>query len=139
MKKCWQIFVGVLAIVLVMMACGSPAPEYVLRGWTVTPSIVASTQTPIVVVHTGTPLPTLAPVFVEITNTPVPTSEALEKCVLADVTVHLRPSPNTSGYPIEVLANGQRVNDLGGRVGKWWFVSVGKNQGWVDGAYLADC
>jgi hypothetical protein len=136
MKKCWQIFFAVFVLVLAMMACGSPAPEYVLRGWTVTPSIVASTQTPIVVIHTSTPLPTLTPVYVEITNTP---EQVLAKCVSASVAVHLRPSPNTSGYPIEALANGIEVKDLGGRSGKWWFVSVGDKQGWVDSGYLGRC
>jgi hypothetical protein len=67
------------------------------------------------------------------------------KCavVTASETVHLRPSPNTTGYPIEVLANGVEVVDLGGRVendlGTWWYVNVGKNQGWINGKYLDGC
>jgi hypothetical protein len=132
--KRWQVFMGVLAILLAVLACGQPAQEWQLRGWTVTPSLtpsVANTLTPTV--------PTQTPFIVVISQTPEPTKHVLAKCVQADVMVHLRPSANTSGYPIEVLANGERIVDLGGRVGKWWFVSHGSNQGWVDSDYLTPC
>ena len=134
-----QIFIAFLILVLAMLACGNPAPEYVLRGWTVTPSMeVLPTQTPYVVTQEVVmeQLVTGTPIYIEITNTPEPVAEL---CVLADVAVHLRPSPSTQNYPIEVLANETKVQDLGGRDGKWWFVSVSDKQGWVDSNYLADC
>jgi hypothetical protein len=134
MKKCWQIFFGVLAIVLAMLACGQPAEEWQLRGWTVTPSLTSTVaNTPTLVLATQTPF------IGEITSTPQPTAEVLAKCISADVAVHLRPSPSTENYPIEALANGIEVKDLGGRSGKWWFVVVGDKQGWVDSNYLGEC
>ena len=133
--KRWQIFLIFFGIlVLAILACGQPAEEWQLRGWTVTPSLtqtIANTLTPTV--------PTQTPFVQIITATAEATKEVLAKCVEANVTVHLRPSANTSGYPIEVLANGERIVDLGGRVGKWWFVSHGANQGWVDSNYLTQC
>lgn len=133
MKKCWQSVAGVLAIVLAMLACGGQSdvkPISFANTPTPTSTKVLATQTPYIVQITITPLPTLTP------------TRVLAKCVQADVTVYLRPSANTSGYPIEVLANGEQIVDLGGRVGKWWFVSHGSNQsnqGWVDSNYLRDC
>lgn len=121
-------------VVLAMLACGQPAAEWQLRGWTVTPSLTqtfANTLTPTV--------PTQTPFVQVITATMEATKEVLAKCVQSDLTVYLRPSANTTGYPIEVLANGQKVLDLGGRVGKWWFVAHGANQGWIDSNYLSDC
>ena len=121
MKKCWQIIFAVGVIVLATVGCRlSPSEPRELNLYP-SPTVLA-TQTPIVVIHTSTPLPTLTPVYIQITNTP---EQVLAKCVLANVAVHLRPSPSTENYPIQVLANGQKVTDLGGRTSKWWFVSVG--------------
>lgn len=129
--KRWQMFmIFITALVLANIACGGQSniqPISFANTPTSVPTEALATQTPFFVEITTTPLPTLSP------------TEVLAKCVKADVLVHLRPSPNTSGYPIEVLANGRQVVDLGGRVGKWWFVSVGKNQGWVDSNYLGEC
>jgi uncharacterized lipoprotein YajG len=131
--KAMILFVTVL--MLAALACGQPAPEYILRGWTVTPSPTANaepSQTPIVIQETVV-------VIEQITNTPEPTGEPIALCVSAQETVHLRPSPNTDGYPITVLENGARVNDLGGRSGQWLYVSVEDKQGWINGAYLGNC
>src|SRR4051794_25714251 len=117
MKKVLAILCGMLAIVLASLACGQQAPEYVLRGWTVTPSLtptIANTPSPVV--------PTQTPYIVEITNTPQPTQEVLAKCVSASETVYLRPSPSTDNYPIEAMVNGTKVTDLGGHSGNWYFV-----------------
>lgn len=130
MKKCWQFVAGVLAIVLASLACGGQSNIQTVNFAntpTATSTKVLASQTPLIQVITATNLPTLA------------STKVLAICVQADVQVHLRPSPNTSGYPIEVLANGERIVDLGGRVGKWWFVSHGTNQGWVDSNYLRGC
>ena len=54
MKRGWRSAFGIVAIVLAMLACGQQAPEYVIRGWTATPSPTATalasrTPTPIVI------------------------------------------------------------------------------------------
>lgn len=131
---------GLSLLVLANVACG-------MGDWvvTITPtSTFANTPVP-----SETVLPTISVTPTEVlakdTPTPEPTSESVGKCavVTADETVHLRPSPNTSGYPIEVLAKDTQIADLGGRVendeGTWFYVSVGKNQGWVNGKYIGDC
>jgi hypothetical protein len=120
--------------VLATLACGQQAPEYVLRGWTVTPSLTPTVQAS----STYVP-PTQTPYVIQITNTPEPTNEVSTKCVSASVAVHLRPSPSTDNYPVEVLANGAKVTDLGGRDGKWVFVQVGDKQGWINSEYLTQC
>jgi hypothetical protein len=133
-----KFLIALLVLVLASLACGQKAPEWQLRGWTVTPSLTPDarpTQTPVLVEITTTPLATQTPNLVIVSATPNPTS----LCVSASVAVHLRPSPSTDNYPIEVLANGTRVTDLGGRSGVWYFVELGDNQGWVSGLYLGEC
>lgn len=127
---------ALLALVVALLACGNPAPEWQLRGWTVTPSPF-STSTPIIVEVEKT-------VVVQITSSPAPTltvqpTEEVRLCVNADETVYLRPSAGVNGYPILPLENGTIVLDLGGRDGEWVFVAVGDKRGWINKAYIEDC
>jgi hypothetical protein len=45
----WQLLFALAVWALAILACGSKAPEYVLRGWTVTPPPPTATSTPPVV------------------------------------------------------------------------------------------
>ena len=97
-----------------------------------------ATQTPLVVVWTGTPNATYtpnAPTIIVLTQTPNSTS----LCVSALVAVHLRPSPNADNYPITIIPNGTLLTDLGGKDGNWIFVQFGDKQGWVNMNYIGDC
>jgi hypothetical protein len=139
-KPLSKAFLGLIILVLANLAC-SGMDDIV---FTVTPTF-ANTPTSVLPTITLTPTEVLA----KDTQTPEPTQEVADVsvgkiwCVSAVETVHLRPSPNTSGYPIQVLANGEQITDLGGRVenelGTWLYVSVGKNQGWINEKYLGDC
>jgi hypothetical protein len=131
-----KILAALFVLAVVLLACGQPAPEWQLRGWTVTPSPFEPTQTPVVVQITTTPPLTYTPIVKVVTETPRPTEKM---CVDALVAVHLRPSPNESGYPIMVLVNGAVVEDLGGRSGEWIFVRYIEAQGWVFEEYLSAC
>jgi len=123
--------VAFLVLVVATLACGTPAEEWELRGWTVTPSLSQpATTTPTLVVATQTPF------IIEVTNTNQP-ADIL--CIVAQEAVNLRPSPNITGYPIVALKNGEKVIDLGGRSGTFMFVQIGDKQGWVHGDYVRAC
>lgn len=126
---------AILLLVVAHLACGSPAPDYVLRGWTVTPSVVAQpSQTPfvvketVVVAHQETVV-----VVAHVTPTPG------RLCVVAQEAVYLRPSPSTDNHPIVPLLSREEVLDLGGRSGTWIFAQVRDKQGWVQGKYVGEC
>lgn len=123
-----------LPLVMALLACGQPAEEWQSRGWTVTPSPFSPTQTPAIVQITTTPASTYTPVVKVVTETPLGSL-----CISALVTVHLRPSAGTGGYPITVLENKTVVEDLGGRDGVWWFVKYGELSGWVHSSYVVAC
>lgn len=139
LKPLHKVLIGLTLLVLATLACSGMGDLVI----TVTPTF-ANTPIPS---ETLLPLITEAPteVLANITPTLEATLESVGKCaaVTASETVHIRPSPNTSGYPIQVLANGEQITDLGGRVtnelGTWWYVSVGKIQGWINGKYLGGC
>jgi hypothetical protein len=122
-------------MVMAILACGKPAEEWQLRGWTVTPSPFLPTQTPFIVVHTTTPVYTYTPIVKEVTSTPKP----VYLCVVADVAVHLRPSPSIDNYPITPLSNGTKLMDLGGKREEWIFVQYGELSGWVRSEYTKSC
>lgn len=120
------------SLVLVGLACGRTTP----RTLDLYPSpTVLPTQTERIVVWTSTPVQTYTPLVKIITETPSPKY----LCVSADEAVHLRPSPGIDNYPIEVLKNGSKVMDLGGRDGDWGFFSYGSEQGWISLKYLETC
>lgn len=96
---------------------------------------VIPTQTERIVIHTSTPLPTTTPIVMEVTSTPVPGY----LCVTADENVYLRPSADLTGYPIAPLPNGTRLTDLGGRDGRFAFVSYGEFSGWVHLKFIQNC
>jgi hypothetical protein len=123
-----------LVLVFASVACGTPAEEWQLRGWTVTPHPTSLETLP-----TETPLPTQTPFIVEITNTPLLTSVPVNLCVNAEVAVYLRPSASDENYPIMPLPNDVTLTDLGGRSENWIFVSYEEKQGWVHGDYVGDC
>src|SRR5688572_33483202 len=90
-----RIALGVLVLALGVLACGQPAEEWQLRGWTVTPSLTADaepTQTPVLVEITTTPNATYTPVLVPVTVTPNELQG--EKCITANEAVYLRATPN---------------------------------------------
>lgn len=130
----------VVALWLASWACGNPAPEHVLRGWTLTPSptfvVAQATQTPHIVQETIV-------VAQVITTTPEPTGEPVVLCVVAQEAVNLRPSPSEINYPILSLEKGQEVTDLQGRSGVWHFYRVtldGQDfEGWINSQYIGIC
>lgn len=127
MKKCWQFYFAVLALVLATLACGTY----------VTPTPTQTANTPIV---TATVVPTLFSTPTEVLAVETVTPKSVGSlCVSANVAVHLRPSPSTENYPIMALPNGAKVTELGGRDGNWYFVSYEDKQGWVNGIYLSEC
>jgi hypothetical protein len=124
------IALGILVLALGVLACGGTAPR---SGLNLYPSSTPNaTQTPMIVTVESTP----AVVVIEVTVTSTPIGKL---CVNAVVAVHLRPSPSDQNYPIMVLPNRTELVDLGGRSGKWMFVQVGDNQGWVHGDYVQRC
>ena len=138
--KRWQIIAGALVILLVTLACGGVATPRVLNLYP-SPTVLA-TQTPVYIekeVQVTTVVERTT--IVEVTNTPQSVGKF---CVSAPVAVHLRPSPNDQNYPIMALPNGAELTDLGGRDENWLFVQYVDQegqvkQGWVNGAYVADC
>ena len=130
-----RLIVATLLLVVASLACRlSPTEPRELNLYP-SPTLVA-TQTPIFVQITTTPPATTTPIVIVATSTD---ELAATFCVSAVDAVHLRPSPATTNYPIVALPNGEKVEDLGGRSGKWWFISVGDKQGWVDSGYLSEC
>lgn len=125
------------ALVIATLACGGggKTTNSPFQFWTETPN---ATQTPIVMFQeiTTTPNATQTPNVVILTQTP---NALVTLCVSANVAVYLRPSPNDDNYPILPLPNGSELSDLGGRSGKWLFVSYKDNQGWVLGDFLGNC
>ena len=133
MKNSFRVWIAIVALIVATLACGQPAQEWQLRGWTVTPSITS---------FPATTEPTQTPRVVEITTTPKPTAtetQIIDKCVVASDSAYLRPSATTNNYPIMPLPKGTRVIDLGGRNNGWLFVHVGESDGWVYGEYLGEC
>ena len=134
-----RIALAICVLALAILACGNPAPEYVLRGWTVTPSEIANaTQTALVVFVeiTNSPEPTQTPALVIITQTP---NALATLCVTAKETVYLRTQPNTAYDAIAVLPNGAEVENTGTVAGFWYFVGYQDKKGWVHSAYLGNC
>jgi hypothetical protein len=135
MKRIGACTLAILGLVLAQVACGTPAEEWELRGWTVTPAPSNATQTPVLVEITK---------VVQITVTPQPTAKPtmtrqIKLCVTAIETVYLRPSASENNYPVTTLTNGVEVVDRGGRDGEWIFVEVGDKQGWVYAKYVKPC
>ncbi len=129
-----KFLIAFLVLVMAMLACGQPAQEWELRGWTVTPPPFSSTSTPIA--------PTQTPYIIQITNTPESTpipTESVGKCVNATESVYLRPSAGNDNYPIMPLPNGAILYDLGGRSGNWIFVRYQDKDGWVNMQYVGVC
>lgn len=108
---------------LATLACG----EYV----TPIPMQVANTPTP-----TKTRLPTLSPT---IANTPEKLPTLSNTLCVSVKSVYLRPAPNADFYPIDPLLEGTEVVLLGARDGKWIFVQVSDQIGWVNSEYLSNC
>lgn len=138
MKSVRNLLIALGILALGALACGGQTTNSDERFafWTVTPN---ATSTPLVVVHTSTPLPTYTPnepTVIVLTQAP---NELGTLCVSALVAVHLRPSPNAVNYPIAPVPNGEKVTDLGGRNGQWIFVQYGDKQGWVFRDYLTQC
>jgi hypothetical protein len=140
-RGCTPILMAVLAalvLVVAQLACGQPAEEWQLRGWTVTPSqtlmVAQPTQTPVVVQETVVVVAQQTVVVVaQVTPTPA------NLCVVAQEAVYLRPAPNSDFYPIDPLTNGTEVLLTGSKDGDWVFVIVGVRSGWVKSNWLGDC
>lgn len=126
----------ILALVVVQLACGKPAEEWQLRGWTQTPPLPKPTQTERVVQITTTPVFTYTPVVKIVTGTP---ENTVFLCVSADEAVYLRASPDTEFHPIDPLPNGTKVTDTKTRSGNWAFVQLGEDAGWINLNYLKKC
>lgn len=123
----------VLLLVVVLASCRKASGnDDGIVFWT--PS-APPTQTPRIVEITTTALSTYTPIVKVVTETPEPGY----LCVTADEAVHLRPSPSIENYPIDVLKNGTKLLDLGGRDGEWRFVRFDKQTGWVNQAYVTAC
>lgn len=116
---------------LSILACGTPAEEWQMRGWTVTPSPEDSTSTPVT--------PTQTPFILVVSATPEPTKTEVQLCITAQEAVYLRPSPNASYYPIDPLSKGTRVSLTGARDGDWVFVNVDSKSGWIHSDYVGSC
>src|SRR5687768_8546147 len=96
-----RIYIFFLTLALLVLACRTGSSERKLNLYP-SPTVEVS-QTPVVVQITTTSVYTYTPIVKVVTETPRPTEKM---CVDALVAVHLRPSPNESGYPIMALANG---------------------------------
>ena len=134
-----RIMIALLIVVLGILACGNPAPEYVLRGWTVTPTkFVDATNTPLVIYVevTNSPEPTQTPELVIITQT---SNAVVTLCVTASDAVYLRPSPDATYYPLKPLVKGTVVIYKGTHNGEWKFVEVEDGAGWINSEYLGTC
>jgi hypothetical protein len=133
MSGCTRFWIGFSLLVVVQLACTrSDSGGERLVFPTQTPQI---TQTPFLVEITTTPALTYTPVVKEVTSTPQPGY----LCVTADENVYLRPSADLTGYPIAPLPNGSRLTDLGGRNGRFAFVSYGEFIGWVHLKFVINC
>ena len=123
----------VLVIVLAAVSCVQAEP----RQLNLYPSATAQpTVSPIVIQITTTPVATQTAQIVVVSATPN-TPEFF--CVSAATAVHLRPSASAENYPIMVIPNGAEVADLGGRSGDWMFVELADRKGWVHGTYVEEC
>lgn len=122
-----------LTIAVFILACGGTAPREKLQLY---PTPTGNpTQTPVIVIWTGTPAATYTPIVVLVTQTPY----IAFLCVSAVEAVYLRPAPNLENRPISAELNGAQVRDLGGRNNGWAFVAVDGKQGWIKSDYLGGC
>lgn len=135
MKKRSCTLVVALVILVVAQACAGQSTRTPFVFWTSTLPPSNATQTPVLVEVTK---------VVQITVTSQPTAKPtmtrqIKLCVTAQEAVHLRPSPDTIGYPIAELKNGSEVTDLKGRKGEWLYVEVEDKRGWVHEKYVGQC
>ena len=95
----WQSFCALAVLALAILACGSKAPEYVLRGWTVTPP---PTSTPAKLPTTPKPGPTIIYIY--------PTAGWFTATVRVDQ-LEIRNGPGTKypGDPSVYLSTGDVV------------------------------
>jgi len=124
----WQFPYALAILALAILACGNKAPDYILRGWTVTPPPLIQ--------------PTPAPTIIYVYPTPGPTPTWTPATVRVDqLEIRAGPGTNFPGDPSVYLSSGDIVKIITCRYDKqgeaWvnFYWPAKKLYGWVAVTY----